>query len=441
MREKGVSPVVGTILLIAITIALVGVVLAMVSGLGSRGTPLLARIRIVDVGQDGIILAHEGGDELIAEKTLVKVEINGNVTEEVLSNLGTGGTFEVGDQVTISGVNYSRGDKVKVTIIDQNSKTKIFEGSAYVTDAIAKKRPITIYGSSSDLTGYQVEVVVDYDSDMQPDFDDLRFKDDDEVTELPYWIENYNPSENAIVWVKVPSIPASDNKTIYMYYGNPSVGSESSKENTMGIVDVGVGADVDDGEEDGRVAGTHSWKTDGYYGDNALFLGYASPYNRPFEIVWRFDNITASGKALDGCKIEIWHNDDHTESGTSDNAYLYGIDEADAVTFSETDNSTWPSNRNRTTEYVPWNPVAETSNGTHEHAESPEIKTIIQELLDSYTYTGTQAMAFYWRVESTSTWWRNYDDYGAPSTPKLHIEYRKYTSPEPSASIGSETLA
>ncbi|NIA04025.1 MAG: DUF2341 domain-containing protein, partial [Nitrospiraceae bacterium] len=33
---------------------------------------------------------------------------------------------------------------------------------------------------------------------------------------------------NVTVWLKVPSIPASSNKTIYMYYGNPSASSESN---------------------------------------------------------------------------------------------------------------------------------------------------------------------------------------------------------------------
>jgi hypothetical protein len=41
------------------------------------------------------------------------------------------------------------------------------------------------------------------------------------VGELSYWIENYNLGENAVVWVKVPNIPADNNKMIYMYYGSP----------------------------------------------------------------------------------------------------------------------------------------------------------------------------------------------------------------------------
>jgi parallel beta-helix repeat protein len=94
----------------------------------------------------------------------------------------------------------------------------------------AKRRPVTINNAnnSNALENYQVLVNVTYDGDMKANFGDLRFCDNDGVTELCYWIENYNTGENAIIWVKVPSIPANDNHTIYMYYGNPGVETESN---------------------------------------------------------------------------------------------------------------------------------------------------------------------------------------------------------------------
>lgn len=246
MERRGVSPVVGTILLLAITVILVAVIAAIVvPGLMTRSTPPVANIRIVKIDQGGIVLAHDGGDELVAKKTVIRIGVNGDVTEEMLSAIpSVGDTFAVGNQAIITGVNYSNGDEVEVTIIDRASKMKIFEGSAYVTEdsdngpaVLSKKRPITIYGSSSNLTDYQVKVVVNYDSDMQPDFDDLRFKDNDEFTVLSYWVENYNVGENAIVWVRVPYIPASDNHIIWMFYGSPSATSESNGNATFVFFD------------------------------------------------------------------------------------------------------------------------------------------------------------------------------------------------------------
>ena len=87
--------------------------------------------------------------------------------------------------------------------------------------------------SGSTLTDYQVKVVVDTatlisEGKMNSDCSDMRFVDSDDVTSLSYWIESGCNTANTIVWVKVPSIPASSNKTIYMYYGNPTATSESN---------------------------------------------------------------------------------------------------------------------------------------------------------------------------------------------------------------------
>jgi hypothetical protein len=83
-----------------------------------------------------------------------------------------------------------------------------------------------------------VKVVVTYDSDMQPDFDDIRFVDSDDLTLLYHWRESYTASTAATFWVKVPSVP-SGTKAIYMYYGHPTVGSASDGVNTFEFFDAG----------------------------------------------------------------------------------------------------------------------------------------------------------------------------------------------------------
>jgi len=71
---------------------------------------------------------------------------------------------------------------------------------------------------------------------MQSDFDDIRFVDD-KGNILPYWIENKVDSNYAEVWVKVPEIPANSNKTIWLYYGNPSVTSASNGDKVFEFFD------------------------------------------------------------------------------------------------------------------------------------------------------------------------------------------------------------
>lgn len=88
-------------------------------------------------------------------------------------------------------------------------------------------------GNANTLTNYQVQISVTYDSDMQADFDDIRFTDSDGATLIDHWLETKTDSTSATFWVEIPSISASSNKTIYMYYGNSTASSISSGDNTF----------------------------------------------------------------------------------------------------------------------------------------------------------------------------------------------------------------
>lgn len=99
----------------------------------------------------------------------------------------------------------------------------------------SKRKPITI-ASTSALTNYQAKLTISYDTDMQADFDDLRFTSSDGTTQLNYWLESKTNSSTATVWVKVPAL-ASGNTSIYMYYGNASAVSASSGDNTFEFFD------------------------------------------------------------------------------------------------------------------------------------------------------------------------------------------------------------
>ncbi len=96
------------------------------------------------------------------------------------------------------------------------------------------RKPVTITEQSgSDLIDYQVKVVVDTASlvsagKMNADGSDIRFTDSDGATLLNFWIEDGTMNTTTTnIWVKVPSIPANENVTIYMYYGNPTATSAS----------------------------------------------------------------------------------------------------------------------------------------------------------------------------------------------------------------------
>ena len=72
---------------------------------------------------------------------------------------------------------------------------------------------------------------------MKSDFSDLRFTDSSGTTSLPYYIETAVASASSTVWVSVPSLPASSNATIYMYYGNAGASDASDGANTFTFYD------------------------------------------------------------------------------------------------------------------------------------------------------------------------------------------------------------
>jgi len=75
----------------------------------------------------------------------------------------------------------------------------------------------------SNLTGYISVMTINYDSDMQSDFDDLRFTDSSESSELNYTIEDKSDGNWAVV--RVNNLGAD---SIYMYYDNPSATTTSN---------------------------------------------------------------------------------------------------------------------------------------------------------------------------------------------------------------------
>ncbi|MCL4392956.1 DUF2341 domain-containing protein [Patescibacteria group bacterium] len=91
--------------------------------------------------------------------------------------------------------------------------------------------------NTSTLTNYQVEVTLNTSAlitagQMEADCADLRFTDSSGNL-LPYWIESGCNTTTTQIWVKVPTITASANTTIYLYYGALNAAPESNIHNTF----------------------------------------------------------------------------------------------------------------------------------------------------------------------------------------------------------------
>lgn len=126
---------------------------------------------------------------------------------------------------------YSFSNKDLNTIAIENDRiSAAFNASAALCDC-DKRRPITITSTSAE-TDYQIMLDVSFVTGMSTDFSDIRFTDSDGATEISFWIEEFTASDDATVWVNVPSIP-NGTKTIYMYYDGCTSSNTSNATNTF----------------------------------------------------------------------------------------------------------------------------------------------------------------------------------------------------------------
>ena len=98
---------------------------------------------------------------------------------------------------------------------------------AWYQESWTRMKEITVTNAGSQtFEEYVLDMTIYYDSDMQSDFDDLRFTDT-KGNELYYWIGERDMGESANVLVRIPEIPPGDT-SIYMFYGDETAQDEST---------------------------------------------------------------------------------------------------------------------------------------------------------------------------------------------------------------------
>jgi len=118
----------------------------------------------------------------------------------------------------------------------------------------------SIEGSLGAEYNYQVKIVVHNGTGVDsadevycngyclPNFGDIRFTDNDGITELDYWMEESHVSDNATFWVEILDTLDYD-QVIYVYFGNPDAVSVSDGVSTFiffdDFEDDSIGADPD----------------------------------------------------------------------------------------------------------------------------------------------------------------------------------------------------
>jgi hypothetical protein len=107
----------------------------------------------------------------------------------------------------------------------------------------AERRPITLNNpNAGELRDFQVKLALDASNfdftQSQPSGSDLRITDASGIGQLSYWIEQFDAAaQQAVVWVKVPQVPASASTTLYLYSGNAAAETLSSGRRTFEMFD------------------------------------------------------------------------------------------------------------------------------------------------------------------------------------------------------------
>lgn len=135
--SRGVSPVIGVILMVAITVILAAVIGAFVLDLGSNlGSTGPTTQLSVSTGTDNgaVVISHKGGDELNLNETNIQVtDPDGDTTYTV--NGTASGTLSVGGTETIyvdtvaadGNTSLASGAEVTVTIVHKPSQSILLE--------------------------------------------------------------------------------------------------------------------------------------------------------------------------------------------------------------------------------------------------------------------------------------------------------------------------
>ncbi|MBN2422330.1 DUF2341 domain-containing protein [Candidatus Woesearchaeota archaeon] len=174
------------------------------------------------------------------------------------------------------------------------------------------------------LSDFPLYINVTYDSDMQADYDDLRFINgscnDGQSLLLDHEIEDYD-SSHADVWVRIPSLPVTG-ATICMYYKNSDVGSG---EDMTGVWDGSYDAVHHLQETSGNHQDSTSVNNDATAtsvsteGGNIGMIDGADDFD---DSNTDYVTFTTTGMRVAAGTISLWVNMDHS-SVSDDRSYFF----------------------------------------------------------------------------------------------------------------------
>jgi len=259
MYIRSISPIIASILIIVITVAIAGIFYAFTSGIfGSLTLSSSQQIQqqsqtisfqILDTYCSNntlyLIIYNNGNIPIDVNNTTTTISNNQQDTYNTAITCNNNTIIQPRQQIICNLNNIVcyydplSNSKYEVSLIVDGEKAEKYLGTGYEATPIlpgySYLRDVIIDNSlnSNSLTDYQISITLDTQSlisqgKMKSDCSDIRFTDFD-GTLLNYWIEpNTCNTNNTKIWVKVPFIPGGSTETIYLWYGNPNATSMSN---------------------------------------------------------------------------------------------------------------------------------------------------------------------------------------------------------------------
>ncbi len=210
---------------------------------------------------NGTLYKNDGTTQIRDGSFVTAAEGSAGLRFTPAANFAGSGSFTI--QASISNGNAGLGGSTVVATIAVAPANDAPTLASWYDASWAYRKPITIdharVSGGTDLTDFPVLIDLSADADLaagaQANGNDILFTSADGTTKLSHEIETYTSATGALVaWVKVPSLWAHVDTTLYMYYGNSGA---FNQQNATGVWDAKTGAVYHLGQSNQPVPGLH----------------------------------------------------------------------------------------------------------------------------------------------------------------------------------------
>lgn len=232
---KAISSVIGTLLVLVITIGLFGFSYSFITGVFTSKTS--QTFSVVDAYQDTLTIVNSGTEGIKG----IRATEYGNPVDLLISPA----TILPGQTATVKPLSALSEGRHTLRLCTSTMCQPAIIIISYVWTTVVSpasppppRRPVDVFNPGVPLTNYQVKITLDTAAlisagKMRSDCGDLRVTDSDGTTMQSHWLENGCNSSATNIWTRVPSLPGNATKTIYAYYGNSSLTSTSNFASTF----------------------------------------------------------------------------------------------------------------------------------------------------------------------------------------------------------------